>query len=342
LSEISFTFGKKKDIDKIMEFLSKNWKKDHILANNKELFEYEYLTDIGLNIGLANVNNKIVGIFGFKTYSESSSPDIAGSLWVISKECKIPFAGLKLREFVINNIPHNCFAAPGAVLDTMPIYKMLGVGWSKMNHFVLLNKTIKNFNIAHVPDSHILQTKSKFEFDKEIQIKEIESFSDIVEFNFPKYNIYYPYKDGAYLQKRFFEHPFYKYKVLAFYNPDTKIIKSLIVCREVQANEAQALSIVDFYGDENMIANLSVYFSKNLSYSKKYEYLDFLSLGISKDILIGSGFIDVNSNIGLIIPKYFEPFEKKNRSTYAVYDLCKNRILRQFKADGDQDRPNII
>ena len=33
------------DIDSIMEFIDKHWKKDHILSKDKELFKYEYLDD---------------------------------------------------------------------------------------------------------------------------------------------------------------------------------------------------------------------------------------------------------------------------------------------------------
>ena len=37
----------KSDIDSIMKFIDKYWKKNHIMSRNRELFEYEFLEDDG-------------------------------------------------------------------------------------------------------------------------------------------------------------------------------------------------------------------------------------------------------------------------------------------------------
>ena len=52
-----------------------------------------------------------------------------------------------------------------------------------------------------------------------------------------------------------------------------------------------------------------------------------------------AGFTLKSSQTKTVIPEYFSPFERKNITTYIFTNTLDN--FRMFKADGDQDRPNI-
>ena len=63
------------DIEKIMEFIDSHWKKGHIMAINREFFEYEFLEDDGtVNFILAIDKNKrtIECLNGFLKKSSAS------------------------------------------------------------------------------------------------------------------------------------------------------------------------------------------------------------------------------------------------------------------------------
>lgn len=63
-----------KDIENIMDFIHKYWKKDHILMKDRRLFEYEFLEGKQVNIIIA-INRKtcsIEGLFGFLPCSHTS------------------------------------------------------------------------------------------------------------------------------------------------------------------------------------------------------------------------------------------------------------------------------
>ena len=150
----------------LMEFMDKVWKKDHILSKDKELFLYEFQEENYLNIIIAkDEKESIVGIFGFIKYNSSSLPDIAGSLWKVDPNIKEPLLGLRLREYFVKNIPHRFFAAPGAGLQTKPIYKVLKMNWHRMKQYYIVNDTLSSFKVMQNPQiKNSLKPKGKKSF----------------------------------------------------------------------------------------------------------------------------------------------------------------------------------
>ena len=72
----------------------------------------------------------------------------------------------------------------------------------------------------------------------------------------------------------------------------------------------------------------------------KYEYLDFYNLGIEKKLLQKAGFQKNKFSNKIVIPNYFEPFEKRNVNIQCV-TWPKKTEIPVFKGDGDQDRPRF-
>ena len=77
---------------------------------------------------------------------------------------------------------------------------------------------------------------------------------------------------------------------------------------------------------------------QNLLKEYSAEYIDCYNHGISKEYFYAMGFSEVTGDV--VIPNYFEPFEKKNIDIYyASYSRFPTVI---FKGDCDQDRPNLL
>ena len=247
-------FGHINDTDSIMSFLGKYWKKGHIMSTNKELFLYEFAEGEMLNIAFSRtLSGEVTGIFGFKKYSKDDFPDIAGAIWVVNKAINSPMLGLKLRNFVIKNVPHRHFAAPGATVSTRNIYEYLNMDWVRMDQYFILNPEIDDYKIARVPSKY----NKSFNLNNTFGEGNIKMYltceSEVVKnFPFEENRKIFPYKDYAYIKKRFFSHPVYKYDVYVV-ESDAYGISNIIICRVVSNGKGFAYRIVDFYGNEELL-----------------------------------------------------------------------------------------
>ena len=62
-SDIEIEYAK--NSNEIMEFIHKNWSKDHILSKNQDLFNWQYYGNNSLNFIVARCNNDLIGVLGF-------------------------------------------------------------------------------------------------------------------------------------------------------------------------------------------------------------------------------------------------------------------------------------
>ena len=120
--------------------------------------------------------------------------------------------------------------------------------------------------------------------------------------------------------------------------PDlTGKVKALLIMREVKHRESGVLRIVDYIGDHTIFAALYVFF-QNMVREHGYEYVDFYEYNFDERALAEAGFRNREDDEN-IVPDYFEPYCQKNVDIWAYFDDPRTTV---FKADGDQDRPNLI
>jgi hypothetical protein len=245
--------------------------------------------------------------------------------------------GLKLRKFVVENIKHRFFAAPGAGLQTKPIYRMLNMNWHRMEQYFILNPKVEEFKIALIPNSF---KPLKMLIEEYECILKISDTNELNKFSFEAFEHILPYKDFDYLKNRYFENPFRQYEVYGAYS-ESGNIESIMVFRIADCEFGKVCRVVDFIGAEKNMTYFAA-FLKNFIIKNNLEYVDFIAHGFNLDVMNMAGFnsLEFSSN-AIIIPNYFEPFERKNVPVYCVSDQTE-LTFRQTKADGDQDRPNFI
>lgn len=332
MSQHTIRFATLSDVTAIMNFIDVHWKKDHILATNKDFFLYEYADGEKLNFVVAtdNGSGEMVGLCGFiKNTKELEGSDIWGALWKVIKTTN-PMLGINILEFLNENSGCRSFSSSGIAKKTIPIYDFLRYRNGKLNHYYRLNNR-DNFQIA------VVKNKDIVEFNKEenYQLKLLNSFQDLIPILKEMQNeSRIPYKDNWYLEKRYFNHPIYKYQVFGIKNEK---IDSLIVAREIQQNDAKILRIADFIGNPSDISCIGKEL-QNIMDQNDYEYIDFYCEGIDNEIMENAGFKLKDDNDLNCIPNYFEPFFQENIDIY--YFTTHNGNFPIFKADGDQDRPS--
>lgn len=325
------------DIDAIMCFIKEYWDCNHILANNRDFFEYHYAdTEGGVNVFLmCTKKGEIVGMIGFVQYS--SKPEmkyVTGSITKVIDNLSVPMCGVELmkrfHEHMAPFVEFGCGANPKTIL---PIFRnVFKYHTGKMNQYYIINSEIKNFKIVTILNRR--SEKTEFNLGEQCEVIYIDNI-DSIDFDYDRKYDNLPYKDKNFLDKRYFNHPVYKYDAYGIRSREK--YEGVLFTRKIKYNGGSIILIVDFIGDIGCFGKIGEGLRCILS-EESAECISLLEVGISSDLLAQSGFSLINDE-EVIIPTYFEPFANMNVSNY-YQSMEENLII--FKATGDQDNPKHI
>lgn len=332
MDEFCIRFAEKSDTASIMEFIDQYWKKGHILARDREFFEWQYIHYDRLCFVLGcEASGEIKGIMGFIPYDDHNEKNITIALWKTMPSSR-PFLGIELLDYLITHEPHSTIMCVGILLKTTErIYKRFGFEVGAMQQWYRLAKR-GEYHIAEVNCNVIPEIKRMPQY-------RLELLADTAQFEECFRHIDYgaktmPEKSESYLKKRYFDHPRYQYMVYGISTDQGKT--SIVVLRQQPLGEDRALRFVDYIGNYNYLPHITAALDELLL---KYdaEYVDVYETGIPPETLKVAGWIQVEGS-GNTIPNYFAPYEKRNITIY--YSGMPGMVM--FRGDGDQDRPNVI
>ena len=117
---------------------------------------------------------------------------------------------------------------------------------------------------------------------------------------------------------------------------------SVWAVRRITIDGTSIFRVTDVLGRIDNIPDLTENLQEILR-EESCEYIDFLNYGVSPDVFKEMGFNELNydEDSSIIIPNYFEPYEQRNVKLDVAYKAIYDEYV-VFKADGDQDRPNIL
>ncbi len=342
MANVLFSFAELDDLPALMAFMDRHWRKGHILAKSERLWRHEFLHGDRLTMAVAkSAEGELLAIFGYIPYNASPLPDIAGSLWKVTDTAQqqYPMLGIQLRNFVIRSVAHRFFAAPGAGLQTRPIYQVIRMNWQRMQHYFWLNPAIQQPQLVKTPADYVYPGLPTINPSSVLRLQRLDNAEQMAAFDFDHYQDIVPFKDQAYAARRFFDYPYFDYNVYAVYQGDHCC--NLVMCRRATAEGKTALRLVDFYGEETHLSDI-LRLLCDQAVASGDEYVDFVCHGFGAEAFYRAGWqaLDFDQD-ALTVPNFFEPFLLKNVAVYCVSDPTPYRY-RQCKADGDQDRPNYI
>ena len=328
--------AEKSDVSKIIKYLEKEWSPNHIFVKSPEFFEYEHCRGDKVNGILAEnlETGEIDGILlMYPVADDVEGIDFFGGIWSVSHSCKTPMLGYKLIENVLKVTGAKSHSGVGINPNTTArIFRGInGQRVGKLFHYYMLNDCTE-YKVACVENRRIKQEKNG--------VARFITLSSISELNslFPlkKYKEMPFYKDENYVERRYFKHPIYDYKVVAVSIDDA--VEAIVIYRVIECNGAKIARIIDFLGEEQALSECGVAF-QNLMNEEMLEYIDFYQYGLSDNVLKDAGFSLKDENDSNIIPNYFEPYLQNNIDIWfhTPYEKC-----RIFKGDGDQDRPSRV
>ncbi len=330
------------DIGAIMDFIGSYWSPGHIMSVDRAYFEYEFLTEEGVNFVIAvdRLTGTIQGIRGLLfSAADKEKRDMWGSIWKAnSGGGNFPLLGTEIRKRTAAIFPYRYNLGVGQNMNTTRIAGgFFGKKIVRLKHFYRLNPDIKEFRIALIKSPGIFKAQAPEGTDSSFAVRvgsvgEVRDRIDIEAVDSV------PYKDFWFIKHRYFDHPRYEYRLYAL-GKKGEGASALMVMREVSIEGSRVLRVIDYIGDQEPIGGLYGFFSEMLS-EGQYEYVDFYEYGFDEEVLRNAGFRDrYSQGDENIIPNYFEPFVRENKDLSGFMDSDINATI--FKGDGDQDRPNL-
>jgi hypothetical protein len=324
------------DIEVVMAFIDQHWRKGHVLATSRKLMDWQYKQPGGqYNFVLALEGDKLLAILGFipvDRYDPALRYRAAVwlALWKLRSDVKVAGLGFRMLRFLENAHGTKTVAVNGINAAHPPMYHALGYRTGFLRHFYLFNPYIASIELAVVDPAIAVALPQAG--DATMQEMSPQSLQQL---NWPPEN---QNKSPVYFAERYLRHPFYRYQVLLFTHGS---LQALLAMRVARNGNTAALRIVDFLGNVNVLAQIGGCLAE-LMQQQAAEYVDFLNSGIPLDLLAQAGFAELDIDGPIIIPNRFEPLDRKNHRVLFAIKTSDTSEPLIFRADGDQDRPNLL
>lgn len=329
------------DIDEIMLFLKKVWSENHILANDRKLFQWQYGNEQFGDKNAINVvlmldkNKKIAGMNGFIPYAALPEERyVSSAITVVRPDLEIPQCGIELIKRFKEIVPAKAYYSSGTNPRTMiPIGKRIfhyetGI----MQQYYMINNKFTDFKVARI-NHHV----SSEYCHTEILLRPLQNMSEAEKcFKFERKEEGQGYKSKEFLDKRYFKHPVYQYKIYGVQGAKEQAYLGILVGREIEIHKHKILRLVDYIGNLTYIGSLGTALHQLMD-KNDYEYIDMMVGTLPRELMSQAGFSLRELEDTNVIPTYFEPFVQENVNIW--YQKSDPDIVI-FKADGDQDRPN--
>ncbi len=345
-NDYDIRFCREDEYEDLKEFFRLYWKENHIFVLSKEIFDFQHLDRnnhrYNYVIARSKADNEIHALLGFVPTSQFDSnikrTMVWPCIWKNRDDIKRKGLGVSMYHYMKNNIDIETISILGISEVALNIYKHWNFTTGKIEQYVMPNLEAEE----HI-SSGLKEVYNSFENDSQdtLSLEEMsnEDYKKIPE-NDEIFNEYFIYKSKEYYINRFIKHPTYKYFFLAI--KDGINAKAIIIARKCGDGTYNCLRIVDYIGKIVYLSavrkQLQDYLNKN-----EYEYIDFVEVGLEDDELLRAGFINRKKYESVVVPNYFEPFLKENVDLdYAFKTVVNDAKKVFFKADADQDRPNVL
>ena len=329
-------FGDNADIGIVTKFIDEHWKPGHILARDRELFEYMYLEKDGrLNfvIAIDPQSEEVIAILGYIP-SDALHSRVSLSMWKSRSDAHLRNykAGLAVLRFLIDGLKPKSIFSTGISPDHYDLYRFLGYSCDLMNHHVIVNDGVTDFRIINNPPRTIFARSSSEHGASSLvvittdeELRRVAKSLDFAE----------TLKDVDYLSHRYLNHPRFSYEIRGVVSNSKTV--GILVFRRSFANNRSCIRIIDVIGAEVCLRTAIGSLVQEMQQNGD-EYIDLLSWGLDGSQIKEIGFTDCRELTDCVVPEYFSPFSQTNVDRWLFTNLPETEII--YKGDGDQDRPN--
>ena len=326
-------FATEEDLPRISLFIRDYWDEKYSYATHPQLLEYIHKKqDEVWYVVLENEDgSELLGTCGYLLCNQLKQADVAVCLLKVKKEVN-GLMGVKMLWFINQNVPNRFTYNCGLRTNTFGIYQFLQWHVFKLNHYYRIADK-ESYRICKINDKKIAPV-----LDSNVKLVELVTFAELIEkFDVTRLQNLRPYKDDEYIKWRYYEMPYYKYRVWGVV--EDEYVNALLVGREISYLDTKMLAIVDYIGEEKEFSKIS-YAVQILMDEQEYEYVECFNYGFSEETMWKGGFVMRTDDDPNVLPSHFEPFEQSNVEDYFFTTSIEN--LRVFRADGNHDVPRYV
>ena len=328
---ISFRLTRPDEAQRVVEFVNRyfDWKLP--LINRPEFFNFYYHNGEQLQFAVAEEDGEWLSAAGYILANRSAQPDLWVSVWVA-----VPGhngVGLELMNALPGLTGARVLACNNIRPKTMAFYRFLGWHADRVPHYYRLAKQ-DAYRLARVQDDTILPVGG------DLTLNPVELPDELYGLGMPPTS-HTPAKDPWYLARRYFAFPHLDYQV--YTACESGKLLAYLAARVVDTepgspDNVRVLRIVDFIGEDDVLPRLGRAID-GLMQQCGAEYAECYCWGIPAEIFAAAGFCERTEDSPNIIPNYLTPPLYENTEYYFFTSQPEHFVL--FKADGDQDRPNL-
>ena len=341
IANVTFRLAEYPERQRIVDFINANFDWKLPLINRPELFEY-YYCGMKLQFVLAERGGELLAVAGYILANSCQTPDVWVSVWVAKKGEN--GVGLELMNAIPRLTGARVVACNNIRPNTCVLYHFLGWQAQRLPHYYRLAKrdSAADYRLCRpaVPEG-----VDPAAFAPEILPVHGDLMLDHVSTDIRLRGLgmpatpHTPRKDLSYLSRRYFSFPHLRYDVWSV--SEAGSLLAYLVTRVVNSGEhgeIPVLRIVDFIGEDSILPRIGSAIDQ-LMEKAGAEYADCYCAGVPGEVFAAAGFSERKEGDKTIIPNYLTPPLYDNTDYYYFTNQPENFVM--FKADGDQDRPNL-
>lgn len=345
LDTYDYRFCSPTDWEAVRLFLNAHWSESHPYVTQPDFTRWQqYDASAGrYNVAAAfrREDGAVHGVQAFIPVSQfdPSIPvtDVWPGLWCVHPDAA-PGLGSEVTRFLVRETRARSVGSLGLSRNTQTILPRMGYTMGAMDRHAMLNPDLREFRLIDPADAAPRNRAPGDEPKGELRELGPDDIDPFMKGRIdPRTAV--PMKTAVYVRNRFALHPYYRYRMFAATGPGGA--NGLIVTRTAEADGARAVRVVDFLGNETVWAGLRDALI-GLMREESAEFIDILSRGIDTGLLVRAGLFSHRAADPLILPHYFEPLERRNKDLAFGFVAPAGPVYRMFKADSDQDRPNLF
>lgn len=340
-----FRICRSKDIDFVVEFIDKYWKKNHALVTSRALLDWQHLDEENerytFSYAVHKKTDEIHALIGLIP-STQFDPDIKrrivwGAIWKVRDDVAAAGLGVMVRLYGNMHIPGYVRCGLSMSKDATSVMRHYKYENGICNHYYMINSRKARFDLIGKQECISLNRPVIVDPGKSFTFLTESDYMSIVD----EKALPIPfYKSKKYYLNRFFKHPIYTYYATLIDDINQNQL-GVFFWRICEHNGAKCIRIVDMFTKQGALNGNYQNFI-NLLTEWDAEYIDCYNFGYDENEFYSAGFSERHQS-NIIIPNYFEPFSKTNCEMNYSYDCNdKNIKINIFKGDADQDRPNRV
>ena len=329
-SPLTFRLARPDEGPAVAAFLDAHWGEKHPLVHLPDFFDFYYRPfgpDGPLQFAFAEQDGAPVAIVGYIRANALETPDIWVSIWCAVKGHN--GSGLELMAALPGLTNARVMACNNIRPRTMAFYTFLGYTAERLPHYYRLADKA-SYAVARVARMDILPEGGS------AVLRLLPDEDALRKCGYTPDPARRPYKGLWYRARRYFHYPRQRYDVWAVEECGT--VQALLATRCIPVNGTCVLRIVDYTGVPEAFSRLGAAVSRLMA-DCGAEYADCYCWGIPAQTMAEAGFCARTEDDLNIIPNYLTPPLCENTEYYFFTSQPENFTL--FKADGDQDRPNL-